>query len=96
MNSKLLNFITRISLSVADSAGLAQRKAISCAGKILSHKISVIPFPKQDVTAACNALSSNLGDDLVAWIGVDAQTPNMQHLSDKDTAAFVKNGKIER
>jgi hypothetical protein len=58
---------------------------------------SVIPFPKQDVKAACEALSSNLeGDDPVAWIEVDARTPNMQHLSEKDTAVCVKNGKIKR
>lgn len=58
----------------------------------MSHKTSVLPFPKHDVKAACDALSINLeGDDLVAWIEVDAQTPVMQHLSEKDIPAFVKN-----
>jgi hypothetical protein len=44
----------------------------------MSHKTSVIPFPKHEVKAAC-----------------DAQIPVMQHLSEKDIAAFVKN-KINR
>jgi hypothetical protein len=62
----------------------------------MSHKTSVIPFPKHDVKAACDALSINLEDDLVAWTEVDAQTPVMQHLSEKDIAASVKNEKINR
>lgn len=60
----------------------------------MSHKTSVLPFPKHDVKAAP---SINLeGDDLVAWIEVDAQTPVMQHLSEKDIPAFVKNEKTNR
>jgi hypothetical protein len=61
----------------------------------MSQKTSVIPFPEQDVKAACDALSSNLeADDPAAWTEEDEKTPVMQHLSDEYTTAFVKNGKI--
>jgi hypothetical protein len=55
----------------------------------------LIPFPKQDERAVCDTLSSNLGAyDLVAWTGVDAKSLVTQHLSEKNTTDYAKNGKI--
>jgi hypothetical protein len=53
----------------------------------------LIPFSKQDMKAACDALGTNLqADDLVSWIKVDEETLT-QHLSEEDIATSVKNGK---
>jgi hypothetical protein len=56
-----------------------------CVGKDdnTEDETKLIPFPKQEVKAACNAL---------AWIEVDAEALVTQHLSEKDIAASVKNG----
>jgi hypothetical protein len=46
------------------------------------------------VKAVCDAISTNLqADDLASWIEVDEETAIVQHLSEEDIAASVKNGK---
>jgi hypothetical protein len=61
---------------------------------ITEDKKKLISFPEQDVEAACVALGSNLEPgDLAAWIEVDAETLVMQHLTEEEVAAYVKNGK---
>jgi hypothetical protein len=50
----------------------------------------LIPSRKQDLKAACDALSTNLqAGDIVSWIEVDEKTSVAQHLSEKDFAASV-------
>jgi hypothetical protein len=54
----------------------------------------LIPFSKQDVEAACDALGITLqADDLASWIDVDEETPIARRLIEEDIAASVKNGK---
>jgi hypothetical protein len=67
-----------------------------CIGKddITVDEMKLIPFSKQDVKAACDALGTNLqADDLASWIEVDEETLVVQHLSEEDIAASVRNGK---
>jgi hypothetical protein len=59
-----------------------------------TDETKLIPFSKQDVKAAYDALCTNLqADDLESWIEVDEETPVTQHLSEEDIAASVNNGK---
>jgi hypothetical protein len=67
-----------------------------CIGKddVTVDETKSIPFSKQYVKAACDALGTNLqADDLASWIEVDEETPVVQHLSEEDITASVKNGK---
>jgi hypothetical protein len=55
-------------------------------------KMKLIPYSKQRVKAACNACSTNFqADDLAPWIEIGEDTPVVQHLSEEDITAFVKN-----
>jgi hypothetical protein len=52
-----------------------------CVGKhdVTIDEMKCIPFSKQDMKAACDALGSNLqADDLASWIAVDEETLVMQ------------------
>lgn len=54
----------------------------------------LIPFLKQDESAVCDTLNSNLeAYDLVAWTEVGAESLVTWHLSEKDTTDYVENGK---
>jgi hypothetical protein len=73
---------------------------LQSAGKIVLQRLcherwtKLIPFPKQDMKAACDVLNSNLETDhLAAWIEVDVETLVEQHLSYENIAASVKCGK---
>jgi hypothetical protein len=69
------------------------RKKCTAVDEITVDKIKLIPFSKQDVKAAHDALSTNLqADDLASWIKADGETLIIQHLSDEKIAASVKNG----
>jgi hypothetical protein len=49
----------------------------------------LIPFSKQDLKAACDALSTDLQvDNVASWIEA---TPVTQHFSEEDITASVKN-----
>jgi hypothetical protein len=57
-------------------------------------EIKLIQFSKQDMKAACDSFTTNLqADNLASWIEVGEETLMMQHLSEEDIAASVKNRK---
>jgi hypothetical protein len=102
---QVTEFLKTLTLKgIAYSAGFAWGKITpttiaNCWKKFIgNHDVTVdetklIPFLKQVVKAACDALGTNLqADDLASWSEVDEETPASQHLGKEGIASSVKDG----
>jgi hypothetical protein len=90
---QIVRFIMTLMLKdVAYNVRLAWTKVVpttianlweKCVGKddVIKDEVKLIPFPKQDMKAACDAFGSN-------W-EADAEMLIMQYFSEKDVKAFV-------